>query len=284
MEASTILEQLFFNTVMIKTFTNTGESGSGTGFFFGHMIDGKQFPFIVTNKHVVEGTHSGQIYFNKRVDDKPVLDGGFSMTMTDGGWSDAWIGHPDPDVDITVCALGPILHEAKAQLGFEPFFSAVAASSIPSDHQLQELNPTEEVVFVGYPNGIWDSANLLPVMRRGSAASPLQVDFENTPRFLIDASVFGGSSGSPVYIVNTGFYGTKDGSLVAGSRFYFLGVVAAVFFRTQLNDIISIPIPTSQKPMARQSEMIDLGIVFKARTVVEAIEHYTKARILPVAN
>jgi hypothetical protein len=66
--------------------------------------------------------------------------------------------------------------------------------------------------------------------------------------------------------------------MAIGSRFYFIGVIAAVFFRTHLNQIIPVPIPTQLQPMAKQQEMIDLGIVFKAHTVVETIEAFLNAR------
>jgi hypothetical protein len=149
---------------------------------------------------------------------------------------------------------------------------------IPDQDKLDNLDALESVTFIGYPNGIWDKVNLLPVARRGTTASPLAVDFENTPRFLIDASVFGGSSGSPVFLFNQGIYSEKSGNTTIGSRCLFLGVIAAVFFRTQLNQIVSVPIPTQGRPMAEQQEMIDLGIVFKARTVVETIEAFLKQR------
>lgn len=149
---------------------------------------------------------------------------------------------------------------------------------IPTSEQAAELDAVELVTFIGYPNGVWDSKNLLPIARRGTTASSIEVDFEGTPRFLIDASVFGGSSGSPVFILNNGSWAAKDGGLVAGTRFHFVGVIAAVFFRTHLNNIIAVPIPTQVQPMAQQQEMIDLGIVFKARTVVETIEAFLKAR------
>ena len=149
---------------------------------------------------------------------------------------------------------------------------------IPTVEQAASLDALESVTFIGYPNGIWDSKNLLPVARRGMTASPISVDFENTPRFLIDASVFGGSSGSPVFLMNQGMYTDKTGGTVIGSRLLFVGTIAAVFFRTQLNQIVSVPIPTQVQPMAQQREMIDLGIVFKARTVIETIEAFLKAR------
>jgi len=109
-------------------------------------------------------------------------------------------------------------------------------------------------------------------------ATPLAVAFEKTPRFLIDASVFGGSSGSPVFLLNQGMYCDKSGNTNIGSRCFFVGVIASVFFRRQYNQIVSVPIPTQTQPMAAQQEMIDLGIVFKARTVVEAVEAFLKAK------
>ncbi|EKM31863.1 hypothetical protein VCHENC02_2539, partial [Vibrio harveyi] len=50
---------------------------------------------------------------------------------------------------------------------------------------------------------------------------------------------------------------------MVGSRFFFLGVVAAVFFKRSVNDIVSLPIPTSSKHVVVDQEMIDLGIVYK---------------------
>lgn len=188
-----------------------------------------------------------------------------------------WFGHPDPHVDIAICPMVPLLEFVKQQHGIDLFLRAVDTSMIPTEEQTRELDAIEPVTFIGYPNGVWDSKNLLPIARRGTTASPIEVDFEGTPRFLVDASVFGGSSGSPVFILNQGSFATKDGGFVVGSRFHFVGVIAAVFFRTQLNQIVPVPIPTQVQPMAQQQEMIDLGIVFKARTVVEAIEAFLKA-------
>ncbi|HKZ42005.1 MAG TPA: hypothetical protein VJ044_13655, partial [Candidatus Hodarchaeales archaeon] len=166
----------------------------------------------------------------------------------------------------------------KQQNNIDLFYRYVSSEMIPSEELLAKLDAIESVTFVGYPNGIWDSSNLLPVARRGTTASPLAVDFENSPRFLIDASVFGGSSGSPVFIFNQGMFTDKTGTTAIGSRLLFVGVIAAVFFRTQLNQIIAVPISTQVQPMTQQQEMIDLGIVFKARTVVETIEAFLKAK------
>lgn len=277
MQVQTIAEQLFFTTVRIDTTTAQGGQGAGTGFFFDHRINDVHYLFVVTNKHVVNGMREGRFSFLKQKDGLPTLGDGFNLGVGPQDWSNMWFGHPDPEVDIAICALGPLLDFVKQQHGIDLFLRAVDTSMIPSEEQMRQLDAVEPVTFVGYPNGVWDSKNLLPVARRGTTASPIEVDFEGTPRFLIDASVFGGSSGSPVFILNQGSFATKEGGFVVGSRFYFVGVIAAVFFRTHLNQIIPVPIPTQVQPMAQQQEMIDLGIVFKARTVVETVEAFLKA-------
>jgi len=276
MQVKTVAEQLFFTTVRIDTVAPNGLAGAGTGFIFTHKVANQNYPFVVTNKHVVMGMREGALSFLQRKDGLPTLGNGFRLTIHD--WPQPWFGHPSPDIDIAVCPLAPLEAHIRQKNGIELFYRSVSTEMIPSEKQVQELDAVESVTFVGYPNGIWDSKNLLPVARRGTTATPIEVDFENTPRFLIDASVFGGSSGSPVFILDHGTYAAKSGGVVIGSRFHFVGVIAAVFFRTNLNEIVAVPIPTHVQPMARQQEMIDLGIVFKARTVVETIEAFLKAR------
>lgn len=278
MQVKTLAEQLFFTTVRIDTVLPNGAQGAGTGFFFAHTLqNGNSYLFLVTNKHVVMGMREGQLSFLKKKDDLPTLGDAFQFHINPQDWPHLWFGHPAQDIDIAVCPAVPIIEYAKQMHEADLFFRHVQTSSIPNEKQLSELDAIEPVTFIGYPNGIWDSKNYLPVARRGTTATPIGVDFEETPRFLIDASVFGGSSGSPVFLINQGALTNKKGGLVIGSRFYFVGVIAAVFFRTHLNQIIAVPIPTQVQPMAQQQEMIDLGIVFKARTVVETIEAYLEA-------
>lgn len=95
-----------------------------------------------------------------------------------------------------------------------------------------------------------------------------------TPKFLIDASVFPGSSGSPVFIYYTGSYPDKAGNLYAGSRMFFLGILAQVFQRTEQGDIKIKEVPTAQVAITEVQQMIDLGIVFNDSTVIECLNNY----------
>lgn len=280
MQVETIAEQLFFTTVRIDTVAKNGDKGSGTGFLFLYNLGDFAAPFIVTNKHVVDGMESGALTFQQRDGETLCLGHGFRMAIMD--WQNAWFMHPSSDVDIAVCPLAPIEKNIKDVYGIDLFYRCINMDLIPDDDKVKELDAIESVTFLGYPNGIWDSKNLLPVARRGTTASPIEVDFEGKPCFLIDASVFGGSSGSPVFIFNQGTWSGRNGVVMGQSRLMFIGVIAGVYYRTNLNEIISVAIPTQVQPMVPQQEMIDLGIVFKARTVVETIEAYLKANNIDI--
>ncbi|MDH5783464.1 MAG: hypothetical protein OEZ35_07370 [Candidatus Bathyarchaeota archaeon] len=112
----------------------------------------------------------------------------------------------------------------------------------------------------------------MPVVRKGITASPIILDFRGEPQFLIDASIFPGSSGSPVFLYNPGMYADKSGGTVVGTRLYFLGIIASVFFQKDFNEIRIRSIPTVDVPVAVSRQMVDLGIVFKASTIIETIE------------
>ncbi|MBH3373126.1 trypsin-like peptidase domain-containing protein [Pseudomonas juntendi] len=280
MKIETNSEKLLFSTIKIEVSLPKG-SGSGTGFFFAHPIThaGKETEFgcIVTNKHVIENSTGGRLVFTKKgKDGQPIIGDSFTLDIHQNAWKDMWLGHPDPSIDIAITPFGPIITHLKEQYGVEIYCSWVMPALIPTDEQLASLNVMETVVFVGYPNGLWDTKNLVPIMRKGTTATPLALDFEGEPKFLIDASVFGGSSGSPVFILDDGVFTDRNGNANFGSRIHFIGVIAAVYHKTDLNAVVPIAIPTQFQAGVEIKQMIDLGIAFKSKTVIETIQHFIK--------
>jgi len=87
------------------------------------------------------------------------------------------------------------------------------------------LKSIEDVLMIGYPNGIWDSINNIPVIRKGIIATPSGIDYNGKKEFLIDMTVLPGSSGSPV-IVYSETHTKKNGRLVSLARQYLLGVLS----------------------------------------------------------
>ena len=124
--------------------------------------------------------------------------------------------------------------------------------------------------MVGYPNGIWDSKNNLPILRRGITATAVYNDYNGKKEFMIDMACFPGSSGSPVFLYNPTFYNSKDGTAInLGSRIYLLGILYAgpQYMTTGELEIIDIPTTRTIRPIA--GIPINLGLTIKAEKLLD---------------
>jgi len=272
-----IFENILFTTVRIEaSLPNNGLIRTGTGFIFNYAKNDKQYLFVVTNRHVIKDTIKGKLAFNQSDGKKPIL--GKIFTVEYSNFENQWIEHPQADIDVAIMPFASVLNELSNR-GIRIFFRSITPDLIPSDKLLrEEIDAVEDIIFVGYPSNIYDRKNLLPVVRKGITATPISVDFEGKPAFLIDASIFPGSSGSPVFICNIGSYSPKGKGLVVGSRIFFLGIVASVFIRKDFNTIELIDIPTGKIPAVVTTQMVDLGIVYKSIVIKELIEEILKTR------
>ncbi len=273
MEIKSIAEQLLYTVVRIETFYPDGSQGTGTGFIFQYTLQDVGYVFLVTNKHVVANAQRGSLIFTQAQDGKAIMGTGYRLDIAQ--FSDMWTGHPSPEVDVAIAPFVPLVQHIQEQ-GITIFFRSIDSTLIPPADVLDSLDALEEIVFVGYPNGIWDNTNLLPIFRKGTTATPVMVDFQGQKQFLIDASVFPGSSGSPVFLYNSGAYTNKNGGTAIGTRILFLGIVASVFFLQEVNQIQMVTLPTANIPVAMSRQMIDLGLVFKASTILEVIELFLR--------
>lgn len=275
MEIKSIAEDLFFSVMRIESRNtdNNPFSSIGTGFYYAHHVDDDTIiPFIITNKHVINNTNEGVLTFNLGDNNKPLLGKIKQVYLQGGEWKNLWFGHPDENIDVAIAPVGHILHDIKNRMKCNFFISYIDKNIFPSEKDINNIDALEDITFIGYPNGIWDRKNYLPIARKGSLATLLNVDFGGEPVFLIDASVFGGSSGSPVFIKNSGSYHDKNGTLYAGNRIYFLGILASAYWHNPI-EVAKIDIAKIERD---KKEMIDIGVVYKARTILETVDSYMK--------
>ncbi len=263
----TLSEQIQHSTIRIQTNLSTGGVSTGTGFFFKFLEKetNEHIPVIITNKHVIENSTNGSFRFTIAKDGQPDYRNIRDYQVPN--FQQQWIGHPDPEIDLCAMPIGGLLNEAQSR-GSDFFYVSLDKSLLMSDEELSQLTALEDITMVGYPNGIWDSVNNLPIMRRGVTATHPKMDYNGKQEFMIDAACFPGSSGSPVMLLNEGSYSTQD-SIVMGSRIKLLGVLYAGPQHTATGSIQIVNIPTRQEPVAISSIPNNLGIIIKAKKILE---------------
>jgi hypothetical protein len=263
--------QLLFSTVRIETVTDTG-SGSGTGFIYQVPAgDDQSVPVLVTNKHVLARANQIRFFLHEADHERgvPILGSRLNVAVNIDEEGRSWIyEHPDEDIDIAIAPIAFLLNKILADGKF-PYYKAIPPEYIPSSDAIADIDAIESIIMIGYPNGLFDQKNLTPIVRTGAMATPIQLDYAGLPAFLIDASVFPCSSGSPVFLYNPTQHRLANGTVVMGSRTFLLGVVAAVHVRQQSMDIREA-VATTQ--YVQSEEAIDLGLVFRSECIEQVVD------------
>lgn len=250
MNTNDVSSQLLYSTVPIVGETASGIV-SGTGFLFSyHLKSGETVPLLITNYHVLREAERGMFAFNLDKDGQPsreTVNVNFDRRFVEG--------HQLGNLDLLAFPIAPIISMLERN-GKRPFYRSVDPSLVPDKQMLENLMALEEITFIGYPNGLYDDFNKTPLIRRGWTATPVWNDYKGEKEFIIDASVFPGSSGSPAFIFNQGSYSTGDGISI-GSRLLFVGVVTSTL-------------------TVRGHEHLDLGKVIRSDALIAELEPYVE--------
>jgi hypothetical protein len=172
----------------------------GTAFLVGHTIDSTSRYCLVTAKHVVfneNGERRNGIFVlaNRR-------GGGGFFTPFDAPRIMPWVTVGNSDVAITLMPLTP---------------STGADIKVITNNLLEDFSNIREgddVFFMGFPLrlGVSPLAKITPIVRAGIVAMK-----NADSSFLIDANVFPGNSGSPVFFRPCPFQFGGEGILTLGN-------------------------------------------------------------------
>jgi Trypsin-like peptidase domain len=267
-EPKSITEHLMYSTArIVGKIPNSTDFKTGSGFFFNFPTeDGLMVPVLVTNKHVIDGTDGLQFLIHTATTPEakaPSANAEIQSVASD------WISHPNPKIDLCGLVIGPVLNSMNP---LHPFFRSIGPPLMKTDDELKELDAVEQILMVGYPNGLWDATNNFPLLRRGITASHPGVDFDvnGVATTVVDIGCFPGSSGSPVFIYNDGSYANKSGGgLSLGTRVIFLGVLYSGPIFQPDGSIVVKNIPTGNVPVPLVNMMMNLGYIIKAKEVAE---------------
>ncbi|TDW26013.1 trypsin-like peptidase [Breznakia blatticola] len=258
---SNIYEQLLYTTLRIECMDEESNLLSiGTGFLLQRPVGTDKYKlYLVSNKHVLFGTDSIAIAFTKMKGNEADL--GNILRLPIKNLKENVVPHPNPDVDIAVLECTGLFVIMPEQL----YFKAVSYDMLATFDE-PELSVAENVYFVGYPDNRYDIKNNLPLIRTGLIASHPKINYNGNEIFIIDAQVFPGSSGSPVYIDLT-YENIRNGQIVLGKNdIKLLGIVSSTMIRN--NKLKSINTGTQ----LLTEEVLGLGIVYKATAIKELID------------
>ena len=257
-----IQEQIMHTTLRIELLEKGNVKGMGTGFLDSVPVDnGKGVKIVlISNKHVLTEGDEIAITFTTMKNGLPEF--GKKLRLPISNVKANVVGHPNSEIDVAALVCTGIFNLLPDQL----FFKTIQYEML-SDFTENELSVAENVFFVGYPDGRFDEKNNLPLIRTGLIASNPKFDYNGKPEFVIDAQVFPGSSGSPVYI-NYTFEDIKNGRIVLSNQqnIKVLGIVAQTMVRN--NILQTVPTGTTNYTQ----EVLGLGIVFKSTVVKETID------------
>ncbi|HZL00324.1 MAG TPA: serine protease [Caulobacteraceae bacterium] len=180
-------------TVQLEQPLADGTRTVGTGFLISDPTDdGKPRVVLVTANHV----------FKRMPGDKATI--GYRIQQPDGSWKYApqqiairrggkelWTHHGSRDVAAITITAPEAFAKAAIPLGW------LASDDTFNRYQ---LGPGDEMMALGFPQGLAANPAGFPILRSGRVASyPLGPSSE-FPTFLLDFRVFPGNSGGPVYL------------------------------------------------------------------------------------
>ena len=164
-------------------------------------------------------------------------------------------------VDIAVVDVNDSLNQEVKQLLGERLqvlnFSGPTQEQLPDRSQV-EVQPGDDVLVIGYPMGLYDQFNKLPVLKKGILSTPIGLHFHGLDAFLLDFKYYEGSSGSLIISKPTHFGLGKSNELrwSALRQYVFLGVYEG---ETYLN--------------GDQAQVADVGQGWYSYNVQEAIKN-----------
>jgi S1-C subfamily serine protease len=180
-------------TVQVEQPLGDGTRTVGTGFLISDPTpDGKPRTVLVTANHVFRKMPGAMATVGFRTEN---ADGSWRYTPATlkirEGDKELWTHHPDRDVAVIAIAAPPAFAKAALPenwLGGDDAFAKYA------------VTPGDEMLALGFPEGLSANAAGFPILRSGRVASFPLAPSNAFPTFLLDFAVFPGNSGGPVFV------------------------------------------------------------------------------------
>ena len=272
MKSDGISDQLVYSTAKLVCI-NGDKQSIGTSFFVRDMLkNGRDLDVLVTNKHVARDAVIAEIIFTEEDNNRnPIDDSLFTICITD--LQSRLIMHPDNNIDICFILINDLIKQSISNQK-RPYYSLISRNMF-IDEVMDNTTAVEDVLMIGYPQGIFDSAHNKPIVRKGITATGMKYDYRERPDFLLDIACFEGSSGSPVFVKETKIVNSIQGNGISFQphvAYYFAGILHSTIYRDD-NGLVSVKeIPTSLEMVAETRTYLSLGVVTKSNQIISLLD------------
>jgi hypothetical protein len=262
-------DEAILATVRLECVGVDGRVQLGTGFVFELLENSDETLVlgIVTCRHVVEGAQRVYAHISSAREDASLIPGFHQRVQLEDVHRGCQF-HPDSGVDLAVFPANDTFHKL-LQRGYRPGVRVIGPDLILSSEQAIKLSSLEEIIMIGYPNGLWDAVNNRPVARRGLTASALNRDWNGRREFLVDAACFPGSSGSPVFV--TVPVNPVDAPNNEDKKLVLAGILSSAPVAAE-----EVTVPSDRSGVSAKGEVsqfLHLGTVIKADRLLELAAH-----------
>ena len=192
-----LASHLMAATVEVEQPLADGRHMIGTGFLISDPTpDGRARTILVTAGHVLDKMPGIEAHIGYRVEGK---DGAWRydpkpLVIRTAAGKPRWTRNPARDVAAIEVKAPPEFAKAAIPLAWLADGQAFARSG---------LGPGDEMLVLGYPQGLSANSAGFPILRSGRVASPVEAA-DVSPTFLLDFRVFPGNSGGPVFMASRG--------------------------------------------------------------------------------
>lgn len=247
----------------------------GTGVICGNPDSLVKTPILLTAKHVFYSKEKNwdpavvQIRFSWFSDKSVTEYLGVSFALKNKRGKNLWFSHPDESVDLAAIPLIISIEDAGR--------SSVATVNVNIFADKNEVFEGASVLLYGYPGAVGVDYWTKPVMRHGVIAYVNPSQFGKQP-ILIDAMIYPGNSGGPVFTVPSGM--DRNGSFRVGGRSAFLGIVSKVARQSidveKASSQVELTASDSSGTHFKSFEYMGLGIIEPAERVHELLDFIIK--------
>lgn len=261
------------NTVQLLAGASAGQlTSTGTGFLYQvtHPTTNHVKVLILTNKHVVRGANVVRFVLSSAPSVSDLDDSHQPVGRTDHPivlpLAGNLVPHSDPDIDL--CGIDiTVPYGQLLQSGRQLRSMNLNSTWLLPPVDRKSLPDIQQVLVIGYPSGLWDAHNNIPIARRGTTATHALARYAGKRNFLVDVAAFQGSSGSPVFAYESPMFRQPDGSLSPGTKAAFIGIVWGVIERTTTGELKAVEIPSAVTQVPVLQTSLNLAIALHADAV-----------------